>query len=424
MSDVELLETHRRPRRDEPSVIGFAFSPWHLVLIPRGAVMVLPLLWMVVTSLQTLDETRHFPPILVPAFAAVAQLHRGPAAGAVRPLVPQHADRDGGRACVGNLLFCSLAGYAFARIRFFGREVVFVLVLATLMIPFQVVMIPTFLIVRKLGLIDTLGALILPNLAGAFGIFMLRQFFRTLPIELEEAARIDGASRLGVLFKIVLPLSGPALATLAVITFMWTWNDFLWPLITIYNPDNMTLQLGLDHVPGRAPDEHQPVDGGERDEHDAGAAPVLRRAAILRPRHRDDRAEGLAAWPRSIVRPRDEGASAMTSSALDDLSLQVADGEFLILVGPVGVREDDRAADRGRSREAHVRHDRDRRAGRERRLATRPRHRDGVPELRALPAHDGLPQPRVRAEGAQDAQAGDRPPRPRGQSRCSAWRSC
>jgi multiple sugar transport system permease protein len=151
---------------------------------------------------------------------------------------------------VGNLFFCSLAGYAFARIKFFGREVVFILVLATLMIPFQVVMIPTFLIVRKLGMIDTLGALILPNLAQAFGIFLLRQFFRTLPIELEEAARIDGASRLGVLFKIVLPLSGPALATLAVITFLWTWNDFLWPLITIYSPNNMTLQLGLTTFQG------------------------------------------------------------------------------------------------------------------------------------------------------------------------------
>jgi multiple sugar transport system permease protein len=150
----------------------------------------------------------------------------------------------------GNLLLCSLAGYAFARIKFFGRDVVFILVLATLMIPFQVIMIPTFLIVRKLGLIDTLGGLIVPNLAGAFGIFLLRQFFRSLPIELEEAARIDGASRLGVLFKIVLPLSGPVLATVAVITFLWTWNDFLWPLITIYNPDNMTLQLGLTTFQG------------------------------------------------------------------------------------------------------------------------------------------------------------------------------
>jgi multiple sugar transport system permease protein len=148
-------------------------------------------------------------------------------------------------AVAGNLVFCSLAGYAFARIKFFGRGIVFVAILATLMVPFQVTIIPTFLIVRQLGMIDTLGALIVPNLAGAFGIFMLRQFFLTLPIELEEAARIDGASRLGVLMKIVLPLSGPALATLAVITFLWTWNDFLWPLIVISSANNMTLQLGM-----------------------------------------------------------------------------------------------------------------------------------------------------------------------------------
>jgi multiple sugar transport system permease protein len=198
----------------------------------------------VVTSLQTLDETRHYPPELAPTslqFRNYTQvLQAAPfSRWFMNTLVVTVV------CVIANLLFCSLAGYAFARIKFIGREVVFLLILATLMIPFQVVIIPTFLIVKKLGLIDTLGALIVPNLAGAFGIFMLRQFFRTLPIELEEAARIDGASRLGVLFKIVLPLSGPALATLAVITFLWTWNDFLWPLITIYHADNMTLQLGL-----------------------------------------------------------------------------------------------------------------------------------------------------------------------------------
>ena len=98
--------------------------------------------------------------------------------------------------------------------RFFGRDVLFVVLLATLMVPYQVLLIPTFLIVKKLGMVDSVGGLIMPNLCSAFGIFMLRQFFRTLPIELEEAARIDGTSRLGILFKIVLPLSMPALATL------------------------------------------------------------------------------------------------------------------------------------------------------------------------------------------------------------------
>jgi len=225
------------------------FSPWHLALMPIAAVMLLPLVWMVAVSLETDAQSHAFPPLLFPksfqfenyktAFNAVPFAHFF-----LNSLIYSLT------TVAGNLLFCSLAGYAFARIKFFGRDVVFILVLATLMIPFQVIMIPTFIIVRKLGLIDTLGALIVPNLAGAFGIFLLRQFFRSLPIELEEAARIDGASRLGVLFKIVLPLSGPVLATVAVITFLWTWNDFLWPLITIYNPDNMTLQLGLTTFQG------------------------------------------------------------------------------------------------------------------------------------------------------------------------------
>jgi multiple sugar transport system permease protein len=226
------------------------FDPWHLVLVPVALFMLTPLIWMLVTSLETVAETRRFPPVIIPSslhwqnYQAVleqAPFGRWFLNSAIVTIV-----------CVfGNLLFCSLAGYAFARFRFAGRGIAFFLILATLMVPFQVVMIPTFLIVRSLGQIDTLGALILPNLASAFGIFMMRQFFRTLPIELEEAARIDGASRLGVLFKIVLPLSAPALATLGVITFMWTWNDFLWPLITIYSEDKMTLQLGLTTFQGQ-----------------------------------------------------------------------------------------------------------------------------------------------------------------------------
>jgi multiple sugar transport system permease protein len=227
----------------------FLFSPWHLVLIPIALVMLIPMAWMLVTSLETLNEARHFPPPLLPHSLHLGSytdvLRQAPfARWFVNTVIVTVA------SVAGNLLFCSLAGYAFARIRFFGREVVFVLILATLMIPFQVVMIPTFLIVKHLGMIDTLGALIVPNLAGAFGVFLLRQFFRTLPVELEEAARIDGASRLSVLCKIIIPLSGPALATVAVITFLWTWNDFLWPLITIYSPDNMTLQLGLTTFQG------------------------------------------------------------------------------------------------------------------------------------------------------------------------------
>ena len=118
------------------------------------------------------------------------------------------------------------------------------------MVPFQVIMIPTFLIVQHLGLVDSLGGLIAPNLVTPFGIFLLRQFFRTLPVDLEEAARIDGCTRLGVLFRIVLPLSLPALATLGIVTFLWTWNDFLWPLIVITSTDQSTVQLGLASFQG------------------------------------------------------------------------------------------------------------------------------------------------------------------------------
>jgi multiple sugar transport system permease protein len=233
----------------DPERRRFLFSPWHLLLFPLALVMVIPMIWMLITSFETLNETRHFPPILIPSgirwqnYTAVLQQ---------APFARWFANTLFVTVVVvaGNLLFCSLAGYAFARIKFFGRNVVFILVLATLMIPFQVIIIPTFIIVRKLGLIDTLWALIVPNLAGAFGIFLLRQFFRSLPIELEEAARIDGASRLGVLFKIVLPLSGPVLATVAVMTFLWTWNDFLWPLVTLYSPNNLTLQVGLTTFQG------------------------------------------------------------------------------------------------------------------------------------------------------------------------------
>ena len=228
---------------------SWPFSPRHVVLMPLAAVMLLPLVWMLVTSVETLAESRHFPPTIVPSgihwenypnALDSAPFGRFFANSLVVTLA----------SVAGNLVFCSLAGYAFARLRFFGRDVIFIVLLATLMVPFQVTMIPTFLIVQHLGLVNSLGALIAPNLVTPFGIFLLRQFFRTLPVDLEEAARIDGCSRLGVLFRVVLPLSMPALATLGIVTFLWTWNDFLWPLIAISSTDQSTVQLGLASFQG------------------------------------------------------------------------------------------------------------------------------------------------------------------------------
>ena len=218
-------------------------SPWHLVLVPLALLMAAPLIWMLVTSVSTLEETRRFPPGLPSGI----DWHNYTDAWTQSPL---------GRwllnstivsvvCVVSNVVFCSLAGYAFARIRFPGRELVFFAILATLMVPFQVVMIPTLLIVKHLHLVDSLPALIVPNLVTPFGIYLLRQFFLSLPLELEEAALIDGASRLRILRSILLPLMGPPLSTVAVLTFLAVWNDFLWPLVVTTTPETMTIQLGL-----------------------------------------------------------------------------------------------------------------------------------------------------------------------------------
>jgi multiple sugar transport system permease protein len=195
------------------------------------------------TSLSTLAETRRFPPGLPSGL----QWHNYVRAWQQSPFARWLLNSAvvSVTCVVSNLVLCSLAGYAFARIPFAGSKVLFVGILATLMVPFQVVMIPTLLIVKALGLVDSLPALVLPNLVTAFGIYLLRQFFLSLPAELEEAAIVDGAGRLRILTTILLPLMGPPLSTLAVLTFLQVWNDFLWPLVVTSSPDTMTVQLGL-----------------------------------------------------------------------------------------------------------------------------------------------------------------------------------
>jgi multiple sugar transport system permease protein len=198
---------------------------------------------MLVTSLSSLDETRRFPPQLPSSLHWHNFVQAWTDSPFARWLINSTVVST---TCVlSNVVFCSLAGYAFARLRFPGRPIAFVAILATLMVPFQVLMIPTLLIVKHLGLVDTLPALIVPNLVTPFGIYLLRQFFLTLPVELEEAALIDGAGRLRILFSVLLPLMGPPLSTVAVLTFLTVWNDFLWPLVATSSPDTMTVQLGL-----------------------------------------------------------------------------------------------------------------------------------------------------------------------------------
>jgi multiple sugar transport system permease protein len=143
------------------------------------------------------------------------------------------------------LLISSLAAFAFARLRFRGSEALFVVYLATLMIPFPVTLIPNFLIIRRLGWYDSYLALIIPSLFSVFSTFLLRQYYRGIPMDLDEAARVDGASSLRIWWQIILPLSGPVMATLAIFTFQATWNEFLWPLVVTSSEEMRTIPVGL-----------------------------------------------------------------------------------------------------------------------------------------------------------------------------------
>ncbi|MFD3913055.1 carbohydrate ABC transporter permease [Streptomyces sp. NPDC058603] len=226
------------------------FSPWHLLLAPLTLIFAIPLIWLLLSSVMSNAEINRFPPALWPSGIDLGG-YRYVLGNAMFPRWFANSLIVSVVAVASNLLLGSLGGYAFARMRFAGSRVLLGLMLATMAIPFQLTMIPTFLVMKRLGLIDTLGALIVPSLVTPFAVFLLRQFFLSLPRELEEAAWIDGCSRLRVLFRIVLPLSRPALSTVAVLTFLTTWNDLTWPLIAINHDTQYTLQLGLTTFQGQ-----------------------------------------------------------------------------------------------------------------------------------------------------------------------------
>jgi len=226
------------------------FSLWHLLLAPLALIFAIPLIWLVLSSVMSNAEINRFPPALWPSGINLGGF-RYVLNNALFPRWFLNSLIVSGVAVVSNLVFGSLGGYAFARMRFFGSRTLLVLMLATMAIPFQLTMIPTFLVMKSLGLIDSLGALIVPSLVTPFAVFLLRQFFLSLPRELEEAAWMDGCTRLRVLFRIVLPLSRPALSTVAILTFLTTWNDLTWPLIAINHDTVYTLQLGLANFQGR-----------------------------------------------------------------------------------------------------------------------------------------------------------------------------
>jgi multiple sugar transport system permease protein len=237
------------------------FSPWHLLLAPVTILFALPLVWMILSSFMNNEQINQFPPTIIPDAIHVVGWDRVLTDSSF-PRWFMNSTIVASVTVLSNLVFCSAAGYAFARLRFRGSTALFLLILATLVIPFQLTMIPTFIVMEKLNLVDTLGALIVPQLALPIGVFLMRQFFMNLPREVEDAARIDGCSRLGVLLHVALPLARPALATLAALTFLLMWNDLLWPLIAINSDDNFTLPLGLTTFQGKHTQDFSAVMAG------------------------------------------------------------------------------------------------------------------------------------------------------------------
>ncbi|HLF43008.1 MAG TPA: carbohydrate ABC transporter permease [Acidimicrobiia bacterium] len=221
----------------------------HLLLLVGGFVILLPLLWMLTTSLKSPGQV-HLPPYLFPQSFEWSNYQKAFAADEFSRFYLNSAVMTGG-IVAGQVVLSSMAGYAFARLRFPGRNVLFGLVLATMMMPVYVTLVPSFLIVKTLGWLDSYTGLIAPRLVSPFGIFLMRQYYLSLSSDLEQAALIDGASRFRVWWSIALPLSVPALATVGIFAFLFAWNDLLWPLIITTDPDLRTVQLGLAMFTGR-----------------------------------------------------------------------------------------------------------------------------------------------------------------------------
>lgn len=216
----------------------------YVVLILGSVLMIIPFLWMVSTSLKDKSQTLAYPPIWIPN-----PMHFENYAEAVTkfPFVQYFWNniKVVGLITLGTIVTSTMAGYAFARMRFKGRDALFMVVLGMMMIPGQVTMIPVFLLVKRLGMINSHSSLIIPSMVSAFNIFLMRQYFITLPRNLEDAAYVDGCKPLGIFFKIFLPLAGPPISALCVLTVAGSWNSFMWPLILISDKSKQMLSVGL-----------------------------------------------------------------------------------------------------------------------------------------------------------------------------------
>ncbi|MBP3909404.1 MAG: carbohydrate ABC transporter permease [Turicibacter sp.] len=222
----------------------------HLVLIIGSVIMILPFAWMILTSFKTLAESTQMPPKIFPdtlQFSNYTEVMR---------LLPFDKFYINTILMllfrvIGSVLFSAMAAYAFARLNFPGKNFFFSLVLLQMMVPGQLFIIPQFLLVQKLGLLNTVTALVIPGIVSAFGTFLLRQFFMGIPKELEEAAKLDGCSIGGTFFRIMLPLANSGLVALGIFTALFAFKDLMWPLIVNMSIDKMTLSAGLASLQGQ-----------------------------------------------------------------------------------------------------------------------------------------------------------------------------
>lgn len=242
------LHTQTPARRQRP--VRWNHVALHLVLIAGSFVMILPFLWMLSTSLKERAEVFTYPPIWIPSTLAWDNYNQALTA---LPFGRYYLNSliVASSVTVLQLFTSSLSAFAFARLRFKGRETLFVLYLATLMIPFPVLLIPNFIVVRSLGWYDSYQALIFPPAFSALSTFLLRQQFRTIPMEMDDAARIDGASSFRIWWQIVLPMSSTALAAVAIFVFLGNWNEFLWPLVVTNSEEMRTIPVGLTSFQGQ-----------------------------------------------------------------------------------------------------------------------------------------------------------------------------
>lgn len=228
----------------------------HLILLAGVAVVVFPFLWMILTSFKTSGEAMKIPPTIFPEKFVTTAYHTIVSSAIPFGTVYMNTIISTVVTTIVQIAFCSMAGYAFGRIDFPFKNAIFVLILSVLMVPGQIFLIPQYQIIQKMGLLDTIPALFMPNLFSAFGTFLLRQFFMSLPKELEEAAIVDGCGRFRIFGQILLPLVKPGIVALAIFTIKFAWNDFMWPLIVNTSMEKMTLGPALSTLQGQYTTEY------------------------------------------------------------------------------------------------------------------------------------------------------------------------